>query len=66
MYAQDKKTLVGIDHAHVSGSAAVGNLVLRTEFYIADICRVTGICPSRHNASQPWRIQMDEVLDLTT
>lgn len=47
MYLEDKRTVIGLENAHLNlkkGEGEHGNLLLRMDYYLEDICRVTGVC----------------------
>ncbi|KAH7696852.1 hypothetical protein AAVH_36071, partial [Aphelenchoides avenae] len=67
VYTADKKHFVAIHNSHLDDGA--GNLVIRLDYYLADICRVTGVCAqgvdeavARQELSE--HIKFDKMLNL--
>lgn len=64
MYDEHKRTLIGIDQSRITKSGVYGNLVIRTDYYVVDICRLTGVCPEGVDPQDVAHIKFDKIMAL--
>lgn len=61
IYAADRRSLVAIDNSRTT-YPNVGNLVIRIDYFLSDICRVTGVCASGVKGDEKPKIKFDQML----